>query len=190
MKTVKVVIEGTSPYLMHKFSDEAAAGRTTRATLVEQRVPREEAEKVAYRDQDGGLYFNGYSIAKAIASAGGAHKQRGSRKSLKYVVPAAVRIVDDAVKLRKLDGRVQKDFEVDSRPVTIPATKGRVLRHRPRFDEWRAEFELKIFENLIEPKTVHQLLNEAGEQVGIGDFRPEKSGPFGCFRVVEWKELV
>ena len=33
----------------------------------------------------------------------------------------------------------------------------------------------------------NQLLNEAGQNIGIGDFRPEKRGPFGTFRVTEFK---
>jgi hypothetical protein len=33
-----------------------------------------------------------------------------------------------------------------------------------------------------------QLLTEAGQSIGIGDFRPEKRGPFGTFRVIKFKE--
>ena len=34
----------------------------------------------------------------------------------------------------------------------------------------------------------HELLTEAGETIGIGDFRPEKRGPFGTFRVTKFAE--
>jgi hypothetical protein len=34
------------------------------------------------------------------------------------------------------------------------------------------------------------LLNEAGVSVGIGDFRPEKRGPFGTFLVTSFKEVA
>jgi hypothetical protein len=93
----------------------------------------------------------------------------------------------DGITIMNDNGPAQ-DFEVDSRPVTIPATKGRVMRHRPRFDDWGAKFSLKINDSLISTELVHQLLNEAGEQIGIGDFRPEKTGPFGTFRVVKFDE--
>lgn len=79
-----------------------------------------------------------------------------------------------------------KDFEVDSRPVTIPATKGRIMRHRPRFDQWGAAFEMQINDDLLSVDMAHQLLNEAGLSIGIGDFRPEKRGPFGTFRVTKF----
>ena len=30
-----------------------------------------------------------------------------------------------------------KTYEIDSRPVVVPATRGRIVRHRPRFNEWQ-----------------------------------------------------
>ena len=30
------------------------------------------------------------------------------------------------------------DAEVDSRPVVIPSTKGRIMRHRPKLETWQA----------------------------------------------------
>ena len=80
-----------------------------------------------------------------------------------------------------------KDFEVDSRPVVIPATKGRVMRHRPRYDCWSMTLNIRVDVDLIPESFVHQLLTEGGQQVGIGDFRPEKFGPFGTFSVTSWE---
>ena len=72
--------------------------------------------------------------------------------------------------------------------MTIPATKGRIMRHRPRFDQWGAQFSLLVDDDQLALETAHQLLNEAGNSIGIGDFRPEKRGPFGTFRVTRWEE--
>jgi len=82
-----------------------------------------------------------------------------------------------------------KSFEVDSRPVTIPATKGRIMRHRPRFDQWGLKFDLIVNDDLLSVDMAQQLLQEAGQQIGIGDFRPEKRGPFGCFLVSKWEAV-
>lgn len=188
MKTISVRIEGMTPYLMHKFSEEAEADKATRRVKVSQPSPREEAEKFVYRNEDGTFFFNAYSIIGTLGNAGANHKMRGSRKSLKFIVPSAVRVTSDRITMLNGTGPA-KDFEVDSRPVTIPATKGRIMRHRPRFDKWSAEFDLVINEKLLDPEQVHILLNEAGESIGIGDFRPEKRGPFGTFRVVSFKEV-
>jgi hypothetical protein len=188
MKTVTVEIRGTSPLLIHRFTEQNEVEKATRRVIVDSvKDPREEAKKVAYIADDGTFYFSASAIPNAMSTAGSNHKMKGSRKSLRFIVPSAVRITSDTITILNGAGPA-KDFEVDGRPVTIPATKGRVMRYRPRFNEWGAVFDLVINDNLLSLDTAHQLLNEAGEQVGIGDFRPEKRGPFGCFRVTRFEE--
>lgn len=192
MKRFEVQIVGDTALLQHRFGEEAeaASGKSTRRVqLKDDETPRQAAEKVCYKDVEGRFYFPGAAIGRLLREAGGAHKQKGSRKSVKFIVPAAVLVLDDAVVIRNGDGKTPvKDFEVDSRPVVIPATKGRVMRHRPRFDAWSATFQIRVNEQVLGPDVVHRLLQEGGEQIGIGDYRPEKGGPFGTFRVVKWEE--
>lgn len=187
MKSVNVEIRGITPLLIHKFSEESEVGKKTRRVEVKQRDPREEAKKVAYIASDGTFYFNAFAIPNSMGNAGGSHKSTGTRKSLRYVVPSAVRMDTDTVTILNGKGPA-KDFEVDARPVTIPATKGRVMRYRPRFEQWGAKFILHVDDELLSPEMANQLLSEAGQSIGIGDFRPEKRGPFGRFIVTEWKE--
>lgn len=189
MKTIEVSIKGVTSLLQHRFTDESQVDAPTRAALRESRTPRETAEQAAYKSEKGEFYFPGAAISRLLREAGGGHKLKGTRKSVKYVVPAAVLVMSDTVTIRNGDGKTPaKSFEVDSRPVTIPATKGRVMRHRPRFDDWSATFTLRVNEKVLPVELVHQLMTEGGEQIGIGDFRPEKGGPFGTFRVMHWEE--
>lgn len=190
MKRVAVEIRGITSLLIHRFAEQAEQAKATRRQIVQDSDPRTEAEKAAYRAKDGTFYFSAYSIAAAMGNAGASHKMRGSRKSLRFVVPSAVSTIPtDGITILKNGSGPAKNFEVDSRPVTIPATKGRVMRHRPRFDEWGAKFELMVNDDLLAVETAHQLLTEAGQSIGIGDFRPEKRGPFGTFRVTKFEEL-
>jgi hypothetical protein len=193
MKLIEVWIEGTYALLQHRFSEQAEAGVTkaTRRVQIAQQCPRDVAERAAYREPDGSLYLPGSAISRLLREAGGAHKQRGSRRTLKYIVPAAVIVTDDVVPLFETDRATRaKTFEVDARPVTIPATKGRVMRFRPRLDAWTARVHLRINEDVLDPATVRQLLVEGGQQLGVGDYRPERGGPFGTFAVVSWVEVA
>lgn len=185
--TVDVVIQGTNSLLQHRFTEEAqaASGKSTRKVKLRDRSPREQATNAAYLDDKGFCWHPGAAIARALREAGASHKQRGNRKSLKWIVPAGVIVMDDRIPLYKGNRRLKK-FEVDSRPVVIPATKGRIMRHRPRHDEWEMRFRLRINDNVLDPDTVHMLLAQAGEQIGIGDFRPERGGPFGTYLVTKW----
>lgn len=184
-------IVGVTPMLQHRFGEQAEVEGTkaTRNVVVDRGTPREEATKFLYRDKAGHIYFPGAAIARLLREAGGSHKMKGTRKTVKFVVPACVLVLDDAITVCNGDGTTPiADFEVDSRPVTIPATKGRIMRHRPRFDQWSANFTLRINDTLLPVELIHRLLTDGGEQIGIGDFRPEKGGPFGTFRVTRWDE--
>lgn len=187
MKTISVIIEGISPLLIHRFGEDAESARPTRRIEATTRDPRTEATKAAYIAPDGTYYFSGAAIPACMGNAGASHKATGTRRTLRFVVPSAVAILDDAITI--LEGEEPaKNFEVDGRPVTIPATKGRIMRYRPRWNKWAASFDMLLDENLLSPEMAQQLLTEAGLSIGIGDFRPEKRGPFGRFRVTSWRE--
>lgn len=185
-------IEGVSALLQHRFSEEseAAVSSSTRTVKRREETPREAAERVAYRYPDGTLYLPGAAIARLLREAGANHKMKGSRRSVKYLVPGAVIVPDETLAL--IDPETDTpagDFEVDSRPVVIPATKGRVMRHRPRLDAWATEFTLEVDDEMLDGAFVHQLLTEGGRKLGLGDFRPERGGPFGRFHVTVWKRV-
>lgn len=187
MKTIDVEIRGTSPLLINRFSEAAEEPGDSRRTLVGKKDPREEARRNAYIAPDGTFYFNAFAIPRTMGNAGVNHKMKGTRRTARFIVPSAVRMTTDSVTILSGSGPA-KDFEVDARPVTIPATKGRVMRYRPRWNEWGARFTLTIDDTVLPIDLAHQLLNEAGVGFGIGDFRPERNGPFGCFRVTHFAE--
>lgn len=210
MKTINVEIRGVTPLLIHRFGEDAEQAGSARSAIIQRDDPRAEAAKHAYIAPDGTYYFSAFAITGSMGNAGASHKQRGTRKSLKYVVPCAVRVTSDIITILDDKGapkpfdeadarptgfepirwRPARHFEVDGRPVTIPATKGRIMRYRPRWNTWGAAFTLLVEETVLPVEVAHQLLIEAGSRIGIGDFRPEKTGPFGTFRVTKFEEHV
>jgi len=187
MIQVEAWVEGVTPILLHRATEEALMGETRKNTIQEREDPRTVAGKAVYRLHDKQLAVPGAAFARLIREAGGSHKAKGTRKSLKYIVPAAVLVIDELCGLYLHDRKTKiVDFEVDSRPVTIPATKGRVMRHRARCNEWSCVVHFRINETIMAESIVRQLLAEGTEQIGIGDFRPEKGGPFGTSSIVGW----
>lgn len=194
MKTVEVTIKGINPLLIHRFGEAAEQAGNTRkkkARIIED--TRAEALKVANRNPATGThYISPFAVQLAIATAGTNHRQTGSRKSMTTVVQSAVRVVtdspDELTILVDDEPATDASIVVDARPVTIPATRGRIMRYRPKYERWTMRFMLEIDETLIDVSTVHMLLTEAGVQCGIGDFRPQRRGPFGTFRVTSWTE--
>ena len=189
--TARTIIEGRTAMMQCRFDEQAeiAVSQQTRTVKIKNETPRQRAERAAYHDKIG-FWHPGTAIASMLKEAGSYHKQKGNRKSLKYIVPAGVIVLNDRLYIRNGDRKtLAPDFEVDSRPVVIPATKGKIMAHRPRFDVWSMTFDLQINEDILDAETVYMLLKEGGERIGIGAFRPEKGGPYGLFNIVEWGVL-
>ena len=59
------------------------------------------------------------------------------------------------------------------------------IRHRAIFEDWYMDLEVSWNRN--GPVTIEQivnLINLGGFSNGIGEWRPEKDGSYGCFQVV------
>jgi hypothetical protein len=171
---------------MHRFGEQNEAEEEIRTIRQERGTTRERAEQAAYRQADETLYAPSTWFFRSMIEVGAYRKQRGSRKSLKYIVPAAVVVTTDIIPLLGMDGSPLKEFEVDARPVVIPSTKGRIMCYRPRIEVWQAEIPIEVDTTILGVEDIHQLLEDAGRRQGVGDFRPEKKGPFGRFQITKW----
>lgn len=61
----------------------------------------------------------------------------------------------------------------------VVVNRGRVMRSRPVFKKWSVDVSLIVDEDIIERRLVLQALTQAGERIGLGDYRPR----FGRFSV-------
>lgn len=177
MQSVTAQISGITPLIVNRFHEDAQAESSSGVHVRRERPGPEDDAKERLYQNDGGTYFPAENLRQAIIAA--ASRTKIGRRSATTDVAAALFILPFAMPLIG-------DWHVDSRPVVIPATKGRILRHRPMFDEWIIELTLQIETDLIDANTVRKIMDDAGNYVGIGDFRPAKKGPYGRFRVDSW----
>jgi len=178
MKTITVTIQGTAPLLMHRFPLEPIPG-------LDKLTPAEAAEHAAYRvpaglPNAGNLHVPGEALRQALVAAGAYSKGKG-RANLTKTVAAGLFVSPEYCDLGTAD------YLIDSRPVVIQATRGRIMRHRPRIETgWRVTFQIEYDPTLLSATQVRQLVDDAGSRVGVLDFRPATKGPFGRFTVVSW----
>lgn len=66
----------------------------------------------------------------------------------------------------------------DTRIMVVQRSK--VVRTRPRFDQWKIQFNLMYDEEKIDLDTIIQALENAGKYVGLCDSRPK----YGKFAVI------
>lgn len=190
MQTVKVRLEGRTPLMMNRFYDEAQIASTggERATASGDRLsPEDDARRRLYLNDEGAPIVPQPMLFSAIIEAG-KHFKQGKRQlttSKSSMIPGFIDI--DGIEFVLDTNGSDPAWSVDSRPVRIPATGGRILRHRPIFNAWSFDFEMLIDTDLISVNMMRDVVEAAGRRVGIGDFRPQQKGPYGKFDIVEWK---
>lgn len=168
IRMAHVQIKGSSALLMHRFPLEPIES-------IEKKSPAEQAEISAYRDPSTKqLCIPAVAFQRALV-AGAAYSKGKGRSTLAKQVAACV-IVTPEYALLGVD-----TYAIDSRAVVVPATKGRVVRHRPRIEAWEVNFDVEFDDVLLNENDLHKIITNTGSRVGLLDFRPEKKGPFGRF---------
>lgn len=187
MTHIDVTIEGVSPLLMGAFPDaqreaiEAGSSSALKSSA-EKGTARDRAELRAYRSADGVLHIPAVCLMAAIVEAG-KHIKVGRQKittSTSSLVPAGVFVAPEEVSLGVTD------YELDTRRCVNPSTKGAMIVHRPRLDQWKASFQITVDPDLFTAGIVRELVDIAGKRIGLMEFRPQKKGPYGRFVVTSW----
>lgn len=184
MKQIKFKLTGISPILINRFKEQDEIPSTMKkSNRKDYGSPRDQATATAYADPDGSLWIPSSWVKGCLSCVASDYKLPGSRKSVKSIVGGAVIPVEE--KLFFVEGYKLKDIEVDSRPVVIQ--RSRIMRHRARLEAWTIECEVQLENDILPEKDLHEMLTDAGRRAGLGDFRPQKGGPFGRFQIVSWE---
>ena len=73
--------------------------------------------------------------------------------------------------------------------VPVVVQRNRLERTRAKFDEWSVTLLLEADDELVDQQQLESWLDIAGRRIGLGDWRPEKSGDYGRFVVDEIKRV-
>lgn len=73
--------------------------------------------------------------------------------------------------------------------VAVVQSRARILKTRPKFDEWGCTFVVEVDPELVDQYQLENWLDLAGRRIGLGDWRPDKSGHFGRFETLAIKQI-
>ena len=69
--------------------------------------------------------------------------------------------------------------------VPVVVNRSRIIRARPKFrTPWEVGITVDVDDDLIEQRHLEDWVDIAGRRIGIGDWRPEKSGEYGRFKML------
>lgn len=179
MEIVKVRIEGTRPLLMN--SPNRLGVKKGRGEAIPE--PEDEAEMALYKDEGGRIVMPALNTLATMKASSKEYKVPGKgRKTFMNYIFAGLQISPVNIPLLGLNGEDPK-WEIDIRPVVVQ--RARVMRARPKFNEWALEFEVEILDAIIRVENIKEFLESAGKYTGIGDFRPL----FGLFKLVKYEKM-
>lgn len=185
---LRVPIVGTSPLIMHRFSEKAKRAMLDamqgRKSPKMAKDPEAEFQAAYYRlkDPDG---FGFPSIAFKSATVGGARFFAGvTMVQLKQCLFFDGEIGVDGQKLVRIEGESHMREDV----VKV-GRNGTDLRYRPEFSTWSATLDVIYVVSALTRGSVLSLLDAGGMGVGVGEWRPERDGDFGTFRVDPDREV-
>jgi len=168
-----VRIKGVKPLLMHA---PTGLGDNPQRRRGEHLSPEEEAEAGLYKDAEGNVVMPALNVKAMLREAGRNYKISGRRTTFGAAIKAGIDIEPFYIPLK------HNGWKVDLRPVVVQ--RSRILRARPRFDEWELEFYIINKDpNVLLRDTMKRIIEDAGKWIGLGDYRPE----FGLFNVEEFK---
>ncbi len=185
MKTVKMHIEGSTPYSPSKFIDIVKKAKDTAADH-EEKVWR---ERCHYDPSSKECYIPAIAFAKAI---------QGAAQYLPIKIPGKMNAT--YTKHFRAGLYVPKNLplgvkfdDVEGEWLMVPSNGkpgggSRVKKCFPIFRKWSGVIEVTVLDDTITEKIFEQTAQTAAAFIGIGRFRPEKGGWNGRFEInkFEW----
>ena len=185
MKKLHVMINGTSPLMMHspkcvnplhpiakKMKEYTSKRKKTEEDLLT--ISDLEWESGVYWDDNVGLYIPNEAIAATLLAGAKMNKAGSSIQKFVQVVDSIVPV--DIGENQNYDKMKSDPRFRDVRSVCV--MRARVIRTRPRFNTWRAEFDVVYDENKIDADVIALAFENAGNYIGILEMRNQGYGKF------------
>lgn len=186
-ETLRIPIIGTTPLIVHRFSEKAKRqmldNMQGRKSPKIAKDPEAEYEAAFYRLKDGTFGFP--VIAFKAATVGGARfYNQITMTALKQYVFFRGEPGQDGQSLARITGEAHMREDV----VTV-GRNGKDLRYRPEFAEWSTAVDVTYVTSALTRSSLLSLVDAGGMGIGVGEWRPEKDGDFGTYRVDPTREV-
>lgn len=184
---IEITIQGVTPLICNRFFDESAekatAGVRQASVAGSKGTPLEQARKKLYLNAEDSPVIPQPNLVRCIADGG-----KFFKNGKKQITTKSESLLYSCFDIQGAEIPIshQEPWRVDTRAVRIPATGGRILTHRPLFDDWALSFTAELDAEMLAPTLLRDIIDAAGKRIGLGDFRVATKGPYGKFVVTQW----
>lgn len=175
VRYMEITLIGDSPLISHKWSDKAKKQMLDKQMKKaksgkEAKNPEQDFKDSLYEHPEGGYGFP--CVAFKAAAVGACRFADGMKMT---EARGAFHVVGE---LAKIEGEPTQREDMVRIGMGIAD-----IRHRGEFKTWRTTLTIAFNASAISVEQITNLLNLAGFGVGVGEWRPEKDGPYGRFHV-------
>jgi hypothetical protein len=192
---ILVPIIGTSPLIMHNWSEKQKRAmlqaQQGKRAMKDVRDPEAEYQAAFYRiareGQSDGYGFPVTGFKAAIVGAARFYGKSIKMTELKqFIFMRGVLTKADPQQLVEIVGQPEMREDV----VRLGGmNRSADLRYRPEFKQWSAVLDVTFVQSSLSQGSVLSLIDAAGLGVGVGEWRPERRGEFGCFTIDQSKDI-
>ena len=194
----RVTIEGTSPIIMNN----GYAGLDTESEQAQQKFEitkkrgsnrtKEDNERLKELECQISLWIDDEGAVEIPVRALRATIENGARKLKQGPQVREGLWIESSRFIYDTDqyGETQEELGRTAQfTVPVVVQRSRLLRTRAKFEEWRCVFVVGVDPELVDQQQLERWIKIAGTRVGLGDWRPEKSGQYGRFGIVKVEDL-
>ena len=187
MKKLHVVLNGTTPLIMHSpkcVNPLHPISKQMKALTSKKKKTETDLEMISDLEWEAGVYWDeniGLVIPNECIAATffeGAKLNKNGSAFQKYV-----QVVDSLAPLDIGEKQNYQKMKVDPRfrdVRSVCVQRNRVIRTRPRFNTWRCEFDLMFDENKIDTDVIALAIENAGNYIGLCEMRKLGYGRFAA----------
>lgn len=180
---LRIQLVGLSPLICHAWSHKAKEAMLDKQMgkarpKKEPKDPERDFQESFYRLPDGRYGFP--SIAFKAAAVGAARQIDGLKMTF---LRGAFHVAGELVPINYGEEPIRRQ--------DIVRLQGGVadIRFRPEFSDWGVYLPIRLNAHALTLEQLIHLFNVAGFSQGVGEWRPERDGSFGMFRVASVEQL-
>ena len=174
LRMIQVTIFGTSPLICHRWSEKAKKEmldkQMGKPKVRAFKNPEKDFEDSLYKLPSGAYGFPAVAFKNAaVRAASNLDITMVQARQMFFVIADE----DDCVLIEGEPTMREDMVRLNGKTADI--------RYRGEFRKWQATVSIRYNAGVISDDQVVNLFQLAGFSVGIGEWRPEKNGSFGCF---------
>jgi hypothetical protein len=175
LQMIEITIVGDSPLICHAWSKKAKAQMLAKQTKQAKQAKEAKDPHQDYLDSLYPLPSGGYGFPAVAFKSSAVDACSHVDGVTKVEARGAFHLVGDMVPIEG-EPRMREDM--------VRIGMGTAdIRYRGEFPEWSAKFVVRYNANVLSAEQIVNLFNTAGFSIGVGEWRPQKDGSFGMFRV-------